>query len=268
MRVRLLFRSLLVLGLILVPAASARANSLASWVWIWPGVVSIDPLFGLLPTVLVSFVERPFISRAGVLKQPLLRSMRANLLSLLAGIPVALCVWSITSEEGLVLLAAVGVAITIVVEIAYFRFVLHRESKPLRWWWIVAGNIVSNLLLAGLALFVRIVGEKDLQLDYLLLRYQDLFMLMHLGISLTMVTAALAEPTIRVVRLVVAASMEPYEQSDAPVATNAPDYGQTIQENQLGKAACGIFDRLEESTDDGTASDVSQTSHHVDLPQR
>ena len=69
-------RSLLVLILALVPATPALANSLASWVWIWPGMVSSDPLFGLLPTVLASFVERPFISRAGVDSRPLLRSIR------------------------------------------------------------------------------------------------------------------------------------------------------------------------------------------------
>lgn len=201
MRTRHVVRSILVLMFILVPAVPALGNSLASWVWVWPGVVSIDPLFGLLPTVLVAFVERPFVSRAGVQKQPLLRSVRANLLSLLVGIPVATCVWFVGSEEGLVLLAVVAVAITIAVEIGYFRSVLRKEAGHLRWTWIAFGNVVSNLLLVGLAIIVRTLQKNYPGLGLALAPYRGTFLLMHLGISFTMVTAALCEPTMRTLRL-------------------------------------------------------------------
>ncbi len=204
MRTRHFVRSLLVLMLILLPATPALANSLASWVRIWPGVVSIDSLFGLLPTVLVSFVERPFVSRAGVEKRPLLRSIRANLLSLLAGIPIAAFVWGVESELGLVALAVVSVAVTIVVETAYFRSVLCKESKELRWAWIVVGNFVSNLVLVGLAIIVRTIQEWYPQIALAPLPYQGVLILLHIGISLTAVTAAIAEPTMHAVRLLFA----------------------------------------------------------------
>lgn len=196
MRTRHVVRSLLVFMLLVVPATPALANSLASWVWVWPGAISVDPLFGLLPTVLVSFVERPFVSRAGVQKRPLLRSIRANLVSFLAGIPLGTFVWFARSEEHLVRLAIVAVAITVVLEIGYFRLALRKESNQLHWAWIVFGNVVSNLLLVGLAITIRTLQENYPELSLLLTPYQGVFVLMHIAISFTMVTAAIAEPTI------------------------------------------------------------------------
>jgi hypothetical protein len=194
MRPRLIVCSILAVLLILVAATPALANSLASWVWIWPGVVSIEPFFGLLPTVLVSFIERPFVTRAGIDKRPLLRSIQANLLSLLAGIPVAVFVWASDSMQGLALLAVVAVAVTIVVEIAYFRSVMRRDQRQLRWSWIVYGNIVSNLVLVGIALTVRKLGENYPNVGTVLEPYQGPLMVMHVAISLTAVTAAIIEP--------------------------------------------------------------------------
>jgi hypothetical protein len=148
-------RSLLVLSLIFAAATPVFANSLANWIMVWPGVVSIDPVFGLLPTVLVSFIERPFVSKAGVRKRPLLQSIRANLLSLLAGIPVAAFVYSLEGQQGATILAIVAVTVSIVVEGSYLSAVLNGEPQQLRWSWIVLGNIVSNSVLIGIALVVR-----------------------------------------------------------------------------------------------------------------
>lgn len=200
MRLRLFVRSVVVLVLTFACTTPALANSLASWVWVWPGVVSIEPFFGLLPTVLVSFIERPFVSRAGVIKRPLLRSIRANLLSLLAGMVVAPAVWSIRSMQGLVLFAVVAVAITMVVEIAYLSFALRNESGQLLWRWIIVGNIVSNLVLVAIALTVRILGEQDSKLWIQLLPYQGPLWLIHAIISLTAVTVAVFEPAIHWLR--------------------------------------------------------------------
>ena len=198
--IRLSLRSLLVLTFVLVPATPALANSLASWVWIWPGVVSINPLFGLLPTLLASFVERPFVTRARVTKRPLIRSIRANVLSLLAGIPVSTFVWSVRSESGLFVLAGVAVAVTIAVEGFYFRSVLRKEDRRLSWRWIIFGNISSNALLIAIALTVRTLQETHPQLGLALLPYYGGLQIAALALSVSMVAVAVAEPTLHGLR--------------------------------------------------------------------
>jgi hypothetical protein len=152
----------------LIPLSSAAllANSLASWVWIWPGVVSIEPLFGLLPTILVAFIERPFVTKAGVTRRPLLKSIRANLITLIAGIPIAGGIWAVKSESGLYLFACVAVSITIAIELWYFQRVAKRESFTLRWQWIVLGNVLSNMLLLGIAITVRTLQVRWPELAY------------------------------------------------------------------------------------------------------
>jgi hypothetical protein len=186
----------MVLAGILVPATTVFANSLANWVLVWPGVVSIDPIFGLLPTVLVSFIERPFVSRSGVETFPLIRSIRANLLSFLVGIPVAAFVYSVDSWQGAIVLAVVAVAISIAVEIAYLQAVLKKESRQLRWRWIILGNIVSNSVLIGIALTIMTIQENYPTLGKTVEPYQSVLICIHLAISFAAVVAALVGPTI------------------------------------------------------------------------
>lgn len=200
MQPRFLVQSAAAVTLILFSAAPAFANSLASWIWIWPGAVSLDPFFGLLPTILVAFLERPFISRAGINSRPLMRSIRANLLSLLAGIPLAMFVWDVNSLAQAAAFTAAAVSITILVELAYFRSVARAESCPLHGSWIVLGNLFSNLLLIGIALTVKTVGTSYPQLGRTLEPYQHIFGFAHLAISFSLVGAALARPTINVFR--------------------------------------------------------------------
>lgn len=196
MQRRSFFQVLMVLAGILIPASPVFANSLANWVLVWPGVVSIDPIFGLLPTVLVSFIERPFVSRSGVETLPLIRSIRANLLSFLAGIPVAGFVYSVDSWQGTVVLTIVAVAVSIAVEIAYLEFVLKDESQHLRWRWIILGNIVSNSVLIGIALTIMKFQQNYPAMGKAVERYQGIFFCAHLAISFSAVVAALVGPTI------------------------------------------------------------------------
>jgi hypothetical protein len=196
MQRRSILRFLMILAAILIPATPVFANSLANWVLVWPGVVSIAPIFGLLPTVLVSFIERPFVSRSGVQTLPLIRSLRANLLSFLAGFPVAACVYSINSLQGTIALTTVAVAVSIAVEIAYLEFVLKDERQELRWRWIILGNIASNSVLIGIALTIMMLQQKYAALGKTVEPYQGVLMGAHLTISFTAVTAALAGPRI------------------------------------------------------------------------
>jgi hypothetical protein len=204
----------------LIPLSSAAllANSLASWVWIWPGVVSIEPLFGLLPTILVAFIERPFVTKAGVTRRPLLKSIRANLITLIAGIPIAGGIWAVKSESGLYLFACVAVSITIAIELWYFQRVAKRESFTLRWQWIVLGNVLSNMLLLGIAITVRTLQVRWPELAYGLVPYQPLFALLHVSISITMVVASLAEPVINLLRNwnLLSSRKSPEKETDEP----------------------------------------------------
>lgn len=196
MQRRSIFQFLMVLATILIPATPVFANSLANWVLVWPGIVSIDPIFGLLPTVLVSFIERPFVSRAGVEVLPLIRSIRANLLSFLAGIPVAAFVYSVNSWQGTVVLTLVSVATSIAVEIAYLEFVLKNESQHLRWRWIILGNIVSSSVLIGIALTILTLQQNYPALCIKIAPYQGVLTCAHLAISFSAVVAAIVGPTI------------------------------------------------------------------------
>lgn len=205
MRFRPILRPLLVLAFVLGWASPALANSLASWVWIWPGVVSIDPIFGLLPTVLAAFIERPFVSRAGVVEQPLFRSLRANLLSLFIGIPLAEFVLLIHSFGGLVLLALAGLVLSTLVELGYLAAAVRKQGGRLRWWWIAAGNVLSSAVLAVVSLTVLFLNENYPYLGRALIPYMDLFVLMHLATSFGMVTAALCGPVVSLIRSAAAA---------------------------------------------------------------
>lgn len=196
MQRRSILQFLMILAAILIPATPVLANSLANWVLVWPGVVSIEPIFGLLPTVLVSFIERPFVSRSGVEALPLIRSIRANLLSFLAGIPVAAFVYSVNSWQGTVVLTLVAVAVSIAVETAYLEFVLKNESQHLRWRWIILGNIVSSSVLIGIALTILTLQQNYPALCIEVAPYQGVLTCAHLAISLSAVVAALIGPTI------------------------------------------------------------------------
>jgi hypothetical protein len=115
------------------------------------------------------------------------------------------------------------------VEIGYFRSVMRKESEQLRWAWIVLGNIVSNVLLLGLAIVVRILQADRPEFGLALLPYQGLFLVMHLTISFSMVTAALAEPTIRLLRLPLAAQQ--------PEAVSNQEYAHDVAEGDTPNQA-------------------------------
>jgi hypothetical protein len=193
-----------------------------------------QPGLRLLPTVLVAFIERPFVSLAGVDKRPLLRSIRANLLSLVVGIPVAGGIYADRSPQGLIGLAVVAVAITIVVEIAYLQSVLRKESRQLRWLWIVLGNIVSNLVLVGISLTVRMLNEDYPELGNVVQPYESLLMWTHFTISTTAVVAALAEPAMRLLRAPFAGGMktEPSpmlaENTSGDASRSASEYAESL----------------------------------------
>ncbi|MGD9126195.1 MAG: hypothetical protein PVH19_02350 [Planctomycetia bacterium] len=62
---------LVVMGvLVLGFATPVFANSMAAWGFLLPGLVFLTPINGLLLSILVGVIERPFVSLAGVDKRP------------------------------------------------------------------------------------------------------------------------------------------------------------------------------------------------------
>lgn len=195
MRTRLFVRSIMLAILVLGFATPTFANSMAMWVWVLPGMISFDPILGFLPTIMVAFIERPFVSLAGLDKRPLIRSIRANLLSLLAGlvlIPMLDYVYYI--PYGVWLIMGVAITITFIVELLYFSSVFQKESKKFRWWWIVVGNILSNSVLIGVAFSIAKVNAKYPRIGFELLPYHRILGVIYLIVSLGALLAILLEP--------------------------------------------------------------------------
>src|SRR5213082_938665 len=74
-------------------AQPAFANSIAPTAYFWPGVLPLAFGLALPASVLAAFLERPFVTRAGVREYALWYSLQANLVSLAVGyltVPVGL----------------------------------------------------------------------------------------------------------------------------------------------------------------------------------
>ena len=179
MRRQTIFRSLLVLLFLSIPAQVALANG-AAWlspVLYVPGLVVLSPLLGLPVTLAAAILERPFVSLAGVRSHALERSIRGNLLSWLVGLTimfgVSLAVYFIATvpmsyvvavETTLSLLAMpffiLAIAVSILVEGGYYQTILRREGGILRWRWVVAANVFSNVVLVAMAFGPGILREN------------------------------------------------------------------------------------------------------------
>lgn len=130
--------------LILYLCGTAQANSLAPYAYFWPGVVFILPEYALPVTILAAFIERPFLSAAGInSKNALLLALRANALSTLLGlllIPAAV----LALETMSILWCLAAFAITCWVELRYLR---GATLEPIRRDLILFGNGVSSIVL-------------------------------------------------------------------------------------------------------------------------
>lgn len=127
----------------------AQANSLAPFVWFWPGVLHVSIIYSLPATVLAALIERDFVRLPGERRGSLVLSLRANLLSMLVGIlliPVAMYLLYTP------ILPPAAFAISCWVEIAYLkRFVDPRYSTRR----LVLGNAIS----AGALIVIPIIAE-------------------------------------------------------------------------------------------------------------
>jgi hypothetical protein len=110
------------------------------------GTLPFSGLIALPATVLVAFVERPFVTAAGVKRHALWFSLQANLFSLLLGYGILfLALDTISRNMGYWILIAIG--LSIVAEAFYYQLVAADADRPINWWMIAFGNMASNLAL-------------------------------------------------------------------------------------------------------------------------
>jgi hypothetical protein len=133
------------------------ANTITADMGLIPGFAFVGPGMGLPLSVLASFIERPFYSRAGVGSHAIWYSLQANLISLMVGF-VALLAWTLigsavfssmeATDTALILLwPFAAVTVSIAVERTYISRRL-RASK-VNWGWSVAANVASAAVCVG-----------------------------------------------------------------------------------------------------------------------
>lgn len=178
-----ILRSALVLLFISISAQMAWANG-GAWlspVLYVPGLVVLSPLLGLPVTLAAAILERPFVSLAGVRTHALTRSIRANLLSWLVGLVFMVVVIffalpvtyldRVLSGDPIVSVFALwllemayyilAIPISILIEGGYYRAILRRQRGVLRWRWVVAANVFSNVVLVAMAFVPAILRKND-----------------------------------------------------------------------------------------------------------
>jgi len=128
----------------------ARADSISPYALFWPGLIFLNLPYAFPASLLAAFVERPFFSAAGITTRPLVLSLRANFLSLLAGL--------LLIPIGFPALYVIGpfwclfaFTLSCFIEIRYVR----RYVPSAKRWLIILANAASSLLL----IFVPLLAE-------------------------------------------------------------------------------------------------------------
>jgi hypothetical protein len=194
----------------------AQANSISPFVWFWPGIVSISPVYAFPASVLAAFLERPFLTAGGLSHRVLVLSLRANSLSAVVGILLIPVGYPALYTIGpLWCLVAFGVSCA--VEIAYLR----RFSDRLAWGWVVGGNVVSNVILMALPPMALAIKQHNYRLAWSLEPHETWLSCVSLVGSLALFFASFTLPVRRDLSREAAKSHE----TSAPDATDAADQG-------------------------------------------
>jgi hypothetical protein len=130
-----------------------------------PGALVMSPLLGIPATLLAAFLERPFVSRAGVRRHALAYSIRANLLSWLAGFVFVFAgslFFPLVDDFPLVFLfyPLAAIFLSICIEGAYLSFKVQGERK-IRWGWIINGNVLSSMAILLVGAITEIWGHAN-----------------------------------------------------------------------------------------------------------
>lgn len=183
----------LVAAVILWSARPVMANGISPVAGFLPGFVLISPLLGIPATLLAAFLERPFVTLAGVRRHALPYSIRANLLSWFVGAVVVFCAF--VAEPLLIVLMIVwpfaAIPVSIWIEGSYLRRAAARRGDSAHWGWIVTGNIVSGVALMVIGAVAISIGENDPLLGWRLRPYEVSLMVVGGAMSLAIIVYGL-----------------------------------------------------------------------------
>jgi len=121
------------------------ADTITADMGLIPGLGIIGPLFGLPLSVMAAFIERPFLTAAGLKRDTIWYSIQANFVSLLAGYPLVFLAAGLADlgEGALLLWPFAAVLISTAIERAYINKRVGGPVLPFRW--ALAANFVSAL---------------------------------------------------------------------------------------------------------------------------
>lgn len=176
---------------VLFSASAALANAISPVAGFWPGYFVLSPLLGIPATLLAAFVERPFLTLAGMRRRVLVHSIRANLWSWFVGAVLVLVMFALESALmfGFHFLAAIPLSIWI--EGRYLRAVAARDRGSANWIAIIFGNLVSSLALILISAIAEDVGMNNPVLAWRLRPYQESLTVALGALSLAIVTYGL-----------------------------------------------------------------------------
>lgn len=134
----------------------AQANSIAPFVWFWPGVLHVALAYSFPATLLAAVIEGDFIRRRGERHGNLVLSLRANLLSTLVGILlVPISQTAMYMPDAILWWTAACFAISCVIELLY----LKRVDRSIVTSRVVVGNAISAATLVVIPWIAEAVKE-------------------------------------------------------------------------------------------------------------
>jgi hypothetical protein len=169
------------------------ANAVAADMGLIPGFAIVGPALGLPLSVLVAFLERPFVTRAGFQTNAIWFSLQANFVSLLVGylvtlvaIPLAMSPFAVFA----ILWPFLAVGISVATERQYLQ--MRLENRPVPWAPIAIGNVVSAL--TCIVVLVIVVNLRDAlpQLCVRLREYEGAMNLVVAAASLALLVGSFA----------------------------------------------------------------------------
>ena len=140
------------------------ANTITANMGLIPGFGIIGPLFGLPLSIMAAIIERPFLTAAGVERHAVWYSIRANVLSLLAGYVLVFVGLILIHDEDALLIfwPFAAVLISTALERSYLsaRAPLRRQ---LPFTTVLAANVVSALVCVLLLVPVTMLDQAEIK---------------------------------------------------------------------------------------------------------
>jgi hypothetical protein len=152
------------------------ANTITADMGFIPGMAIVSPAMGLPLSVLAAFIERPFVSGAGVRRNAIWYSLQANLISLLVGYVGVIGAMllggflRLYDELPFLVWPPLAVAVSIVVERGYLN--VRAQRIGVRWRWIIAGNLLSAGICIAIVIAAGILRAAQPAWRYALAPYE------------------------------------------------------------------------------------------------